>query len=77
MVNVIWTPKEIPSERHIVVHAHKDGAPSIDKGYFFVSDENDWGGSGPFDMRLDEVIERAKRAALEKGLRSVIVIRRS
>jgi len=51
------------------------GQPPIDKGYFFVSDENDWKGGGPFDMRLDEVIERAKSVAQEKGLTQVVVTR--
>ncbi|MCP3463063.1 hypothetical protein [Bradyrhizobium sp. CCGUVB23] len=73
MVDVIWTPKTMPSERHIVVRVHRAGQPPTDKGYFFVSDETDWGGSGPFDMRLDEVIERATRAAREKGLTRVVV----
>lgn len=76
MVDVVWTPKEMPSERHIVVHVHRDGMPPADKGYFFVSDESDWGGSGPFDMLLDEVIDRATRAALDKSLRSVVIIRK-
>jgi hypothetical protein len=76
MVDVIWAPKEKPTERHIIVHSHQTGTPAADKGYFFVSDELDWGGSGPFDMRLDEVIERARRTAQDKGLRSVIVIRK-
>jgi hypothetical protein len=56
--------------------AGRAGTPAADKGYFVASDELDWGGSGPFDMRLDEVIERATRAAQDKGLRSVIVIRK-
>jgi hypothetical protein len=76
MVDVIWAPKEMPTERHIIVHSHQTGTPAADKGYFFVSDEPNWGGSGPFDMRLDEVIERAKRTAQDKGLRSVVVIRK-
>lgn len=75
MVDVIWTPETMPGERHIVVRVHQQGQPSADKGYFFVSDEADWGGSGPFDMRLDEAIERAKRVAQEKGLTRVVVIR--
>lgn len=75
MVNIIWTPKDTPTERHIVVRAHQLGEPKADKGYFYVSDEKDWGGSGPFDWRLDEAIDRAKRAAQEKGLRIVIVLR--
>lgn len=77
MVSIIWAPKEKPTERHVVVHAHRDGMPATDKGYFFLSDENDWGGAGPFDMRLDEVIERAKRRASEQGLSKVVVVRKS
>ncbi|MEQ8451607.1 hypothetical protein [Roseivivax sediminis] len=48
----------------------------MDKGYFFVSDEKDWGGSGPFDMRLDETIKRAEQRARELGIETVIVIPR-
>jgi hypothetical protein len=76
MVDIVWAPKEMPVERHIVVLVHREGMPAADKGYFFVSNEPDWGGSGPFDMRLEEVIERAKCAAQDKGLRNVIVIRK-
>ncbi|WFU79397.1 hypothetical protein QA645_33620 [Bradyrhizobium sp. CIAT3101] len=75
MVDVIWMPATEPSERHIVVRVHRMGQPPMDKGYFFVSDETDWKGSGPFDLRLDEVIERAKSAAREKGLSCVVVTR--
>lgn len=75
MVDVIWTPTAMPSGRHVVVRVHRMGQPPIDKGYFFVSDENDWKGGGPFDMRLDEVIERAKSVAQEKGLTQVVVTR--
>ena len=77
MIDVIWAPKKIPTERHIVVHVHRLGTPAEDKGYFFVSDEPDFGGSGPFDIRLEETIERAKRAAQDKGLRSVVIVRKS
>lgn len=50
--------------------------PRMDKGYFFVSDEKDWGGSGPFDMRLDETIKRAEQRAGELGIETAIVIPR-
>lgn len=76
MVSILWTEKSTPSERHIVVHVHQDGLPKIDKGYFFVSDEKDWGGSGPFDMRLEETIKRAEQRAGELGIETVIVIPR-
>lgn len=75
MVELIWSPKEMPTDRHVVVHVHQIGLPTADKGYFFISDEADWGGSGPFDMRIDEAIERAKRIAEERGIRSVIIVR--
>lgn len=54
-----------------------DGSASKSKPItnFYISDEKDWGGSGPFGWPLVEAIERAKRAAQEKGLRSVVVIR--
>ncbi|NKB79518.1 hypothetical protein HED49_15265 [Ochrobactrum daejeonense] len=34
------------------------------------------GGSGPFDMLLTEVIERAKEQAVDRGLSHVVVVRR-
>ncbi len=76
MVSVIWAPAEKPTERHVVVYTHRDGMPAADKGYFFLSDESDWGGAGPFDMRLDEVIERAKQKASDHGLQKVVVVRK-
>lgn len=35
-----------------------------EKGYFYISDENNWGGSGPFDKRLEEVLEQAEIGAI-------------
>lgn len=75
MVDIIWSPKEMPTDRHVVVHVHQLGTPAVEKGYFFVSDEPDWGGSGPFDMRLEETLQRAERVAQERGIRSVVVRR--
>jgi hypothetical protein len=75
MVSVIWAAKEKPNERHIVLHVHRQGMPAMDKGYFFISDEKDWGGTGPFDMRLEEALERAKNRASELGLLCVYVLR--
>jgi len=74
MVSVIWTPKAMPAKKHLVVHVHRDRSSGVEKGYFFFSDEKDWGGSGPFDMHLKEVIERAKSRALDEGVDTVIVI---
>lgn len=76
MVSILWTETSAPSERHIVVHVHQDGLPRVDKGYFFVSDEKDWGGSGPFDMRLQETIKRAEQRARELDIETVVVIPR-
>lgn len=76
MVDVVWAPKEMPAERHIVVRVHQHGTSAADRAYLYVGDEPDWGGSGPFDMGLDEVIERAKRAVQAKGLRCIVVIRK-
>lgn len=75
MVAVIWMPEEMPAEAHVVVVAHTAGLPKQEKGYFFISSENDWGGSGPFDMKLDDVLERAKGVAADKGLKIVVVTR--
>lgn len=76
MIAVIWTPEEMPVEAHVIVVTHTDGMPNQEKGYFFMSGEDDWGGSGPFDMKLDEVLERAKNAAVDEGFNTVIVTRR-
>ncbi|MVA32555.1 hypothetical protein [Agrobacterium vitis] len=77
MVTVIWAPPEMPDERHIIVRVHRDGVPGTsDKGYFHISDEKDWGGSGPFDMLLNEVIERAKEQAVDRGLSQIVVVHR-
>ncbi len=77
MVTVIWAPPEMPDERHIVVRVHRDGVPGTsEKGYFHVSDEEDWRGSGPFDMLLNEVIKRAKEQAIDRGLSQVVVVQR-
>ncbi|WP_336810111.1 hypothetical protein [Bosea sp. MMO-172] len=77
MVAVIWAPDEIPPERHLVLRAHRDKISGVQKGYFYPSDEDDWGGSGPFDMLLDEVMERAKLRAADLGLSKIIVVRTS
>jgi hypothetical protein len=75
MISVIWAPMEKPSERHIVLHIHRQGMPVIDKGYFFLSDQKDWGGAGPFDMRLDEALKRAENRASELGLEKIYILR--
>lgn len=77
MVDVVYALREMPNEKYVVVHAHRLGVPESDKGYFFLSDEKDWGGSGPFDMPLQETIERAVQAAKEHGLRTVVVLGKS
>lgn len=75
MATVIWAPDEIPAERHLVLHAHRDDITGMQKGYFYSSDEKDWGGAGPFDMLLDEVIERAKERAVELGISKIVILR--
>ena len=62
-----------PTERHVVVIAHRMGPPSLEKGYFYDSADHDHGGSGPFDWRLDEAVARAKRFAADIGLTQVVV----
>lgn len=75
MVDVIYALPGTPEhrERHVVVVAHRMGMPSIEKGYFYDSAKRDHGGSGPFDWRLDEAIERAKRFAADSGLNQIVV----
>jgi hypothetical protein len=34
MVDVVWAPKEMPIERHIVVRVHQQGTSAVDRGYF-------------------------------------------
>ncbi len=63
MVNIQYLSSDdpVPEERHVAVIVHGD-APleNQDKAYFYDSAEKDFGGSGPFDWRLDEAIDRAK-----------------
>ncbi len=75
MVDVIYASPgaTAPSERHVVVVAHRIGLPLADKGYFYDSDESDDGGAGPFDWKLTEAIERAMRFASDRGLNKVVV----
>lgn len=63
---------EIPSERHVAVIAQRDAIG--EKGYFFDTAGGDYGGSGPFNWRLDEAIERAQKMAQERQI-SMIVVR--
>lgn len=62
----------IPSERHVAVVVHRDRAGN-EKGYFFDSAEGDFGGSGPFDWRMSEAIERAERFARDERISLVVV----
>lgn len=67
------SPSEaIPSARHIAVVVHRDHM-GMEKGYFYDSAETDSGGSGPFDWRMAEAIERAERLAADKGVALVVV----
>ena len=74
MVDVIYRPPGAPAHtgRHVVVVVHRDHM-GLEKAYFYDSDERDWGGSGPFDHRRDECIERAKTFANDRGIKTVIV----
>jgi len=62
----------IPSERHVAVIVHRDHT-GVEKGYFYDSAESDFGGSGPFDWRMSEAIERAERFARDKEIALVVV----
>lgn len=76
MVDVIHLHPDDPLivERHVAVIIHRDGSPpGYDKGYFYDSAGNDHGGSGPFDWRMDEAIERATRFAAQNGIGKVVV----
>lgn len=75
MVKVTYASPDTPepTERHVVLIAHDVGQPRADKGYFFDSAKRDYGGSGPFDFRLDEAIERAKRFAAERQITTVFI----
>ena len=73
MIDVVYaapnTPE--PSERHVAVIAHRDALG--EKGYFYDSTAGDHGGSGPFDWRLSEAINRATRFAADNKIKLVIV----
>ena len=74
MTSIIYlSPKEaIPTERHVAVVVHRGGG-GMEQGYFFDSAEGDSGGSGGFDWRMAEAIERAERFAKDHGIEKVIV----
>ena len=74
VARVVWTPAELPSERHVVVQPH--GSPATGaRAYFYDSAEGDDGGSGPFDWNLDEAVERAERFADDRGIPDVVVLK--
>lgn len=74
MVNIVHLGQSdpTPAERHVVVVVHRDNM-GIEKGYFYDSAENDGGGSGPFDWRMTEALERAERFAIDRRIPLVIV----
>jgi hypothetical protein len=61
-----------PTERHVTVVIHRDHV-GVEKGYFFDSAEKDLGGSGPFDWRMAEAIEKAERLAADRRIPIVAV----
>ena len=74
MVNVIWCPTELPSEQHVVVQPY--GQPEkTAKAYFYDSEKDDNGGSGPFDFLLDEALERAEQFAADRNIATVVVMK--
>lgn len=73
MTTIYLGPSDpIPSERHVSVVIHRDHA-GVEKGYFYDSAEKNLGGSGPFDWRMAEAIERAERFAAERQISMVAV----
>jgi hypothetical protein len=62
----------LPSERHVAVVIHRDQR-GVEKGYFYDSADKDFGGSGPFDWRMSEAIERAERFAADRHIPLVVV----
>lgn len=62
----------IPSERYVAVVVHRDHM-GVERGYFYDSAEKDGGGSGPFDWRMAEAIERAERFATDRQISLVVV----
>lgn len=74
MTTVYLGPNDpIPSERHVAVVIHRDHV-GVEKGYFYDSAEKDIGGSGPFDWRMAEAIERAERFAADWQI-SIVAVR--
>ena len=73
MTTVYLGPNDpIPSEQHVAVVIHRDRV-GVENGYFYDSAEKDFGGSGPFDWRMAEAIERAERFAAERQIPIVAV----
>ena len=74
MTSIVYlSPREdIPANHHVSVVIHKDER-GVEKGYFYDSKEKDFGGSGPFDWLMKEVLDRATRYATERGISTVVV----
>ncbi|TPK82027.1 hypothetical protein [Mesorhizobium sp. B2-4-17] len=62
-----------PAEHHVTVVTHVDHM-GMEKGYFFDSERGYYGGSGPFDWRMEEAFARAERYAQDNRI-SLIVVR--
>ncbi len=62
----------LPEGRHVAVMVHRDHI-GLEKGYFYDSDKGDTGGSGAFDWRMSEAIERAQKYATANGIPLVVV----
>jgi len=73
-LNYLSPSYPLPEGRYVAVVVHRDmKLGGIEKGYFYDSAGGDNGGSGPFDWRVSEAIERAKRYASENGIAQVVV----
>lgn len=71
-VRYLHPSEPVPIERHVAVVIHRDHM-GTEKGYFYDTAESDHGGSGPFDWRLSEAIQRAEQFATQQQIHAVVV----
>ena len=74
VARVVWTPAELPGERHVVVQPH--GSPATGaKAHLYDSEKGNGGGSGPFDWNLNEAVDRARQFADDRRIGTVVVLK--